>query len=1783
MIMLLALVLVHTGVATHLPSYPAVQGCSELGSSLRVGVLEDSLMVVNTTFTTYLSSFLAPFGCPQTEVVPLTRQSLFLAIANGTAPHVNFVDPGVVSSMSHKFFDFQVLATLLRGTSGGGVTSQLAGTLVRKSSRHTTIMDWQDISSLALASNKLTLCAVDSFRGWHIQDLESRLRGSALSNIFNLRWVATDDQVLEDVFDELCDFGSMGGSSVERTSSTGSLATSRIIPSTDFFVVGEFNASSYPFNRSTDVYPEWAVISTSSLSDSVADIVKVALITMNEPALTSNVQGHHAGFTIAQDYSFMRPVEFDLDLFGDGSCPPGWQRQTSGSNLCELCPPGSYKSGLSDSCSLCLPSFYTDRSGAKLCTPCAAGYSSSFMGATFCRLKPSAHYDPILACDKYPNNTLVIGMLDDQEYSVEDQLWRWRPTFEVLFGEYMNQFNCFVKLQILPNNRSVWLEAVSKKTVAFTFTDSGIFSFLKYRENIEPMSTLQRVSMGHASLFNGGVIFRKRAVNTDLNNIGNINHAAKTRSLTACAVQGSFGGWLMQEYEFFKNKTDVLTLFSSISFLSSHLQVVAAVQAGTCDVGMVRASVLEKLEDRGIYAPGTFSTINQQFYSNFVSNVSTPLYSEWTFASLPQIEHQILDQIRLGLEVAVADDQATLLGQHLGFLSTNQDYENEQMLLYQLNLMDPSTKVCPSGFQRDSKQVLTPCTECIPGWFKGIKEVVCTVCVPGFYNNIHASSDCWHCPQGKVTIHYGDTDCLSDAGTLTYQEIEECRRFPDRTLKVGIMEESGRKAEALVQWRPTFEGVLNDYFNRYQCYFKVVVLDEQEFNEAIKSKSIDLAFTDSGTTATYRESDGIVAHSAVVRIYDSFVRKFFGGVMVRNAARNINVFSLQDVDKASKAKKLTFCAVSNTSLGGFLAQKFEFFKVRLDFDKIASKMIWTGGHRESVMRTMSGECDFGFAETETLERLVEEGTYGVFTFVVLSMQYAQGFLLRSSTSLYPEKTLSSLAHVPATLADQISIPLFALRNDDIAAIAGSHAGFMATHNLNKVDELRFQLGLAVNQTCGEGRFRNYKNVTLPICQPCPAGYASLNGVGACTICPVSYVTTTPGATSCTRCTFGTASIVQGGTMCKKYSNVLHLSTGAVYAIWVLCILLVLGCFIMFLLIIIYRETKLIKASSFIFNLLLVSACAVVCASTVLFTLEPERSNWVCSLRWWVPCIASSTIFGTLFSKTYRLHLIFRIFETKQKIPQSIKFKDMKVAALVSGFVAATSFILAIFFIVDPPFYKLLELHQDGQDYYTYVHACNASTVFVPLIFTCYVVLLCCQSYLAFRVRKLPTLFNESQLIAWLLYNTCFVGMVGVVVDVMLDGSQITPKMVVRAVALLLGASTPVCVLFFPKLAVIWQDQMNDMKYSAGGTGNTTGDGNTANHLSQNNQAISRNITNAKPIAKSSIVTAHRSGVGNTRSARSDMSQHTGIESEIYEVDDGFQIDFLVSSSIAGDEEEFAHFSEAEIGKHDQIIPPALEITNKSAEIVSKSTSLPTLPAQSPPRVGHARTESQGGQSRDSNSSHEGTGSDHGDLKFKPSHQDPAPHPEGRLKNIGSTLFRAIKSGSPSMVSRTIKPAGTGSPLMSSRSVVRGSPLQGSRSVRGSPLLASRSVKGVAPAPSSRAAPDLLRHADANLDVEFSPLSPLPGGLSGLSSSQRVLEDEALDQSPVFHLHTEHKAGSKQNSRPGSRYTSPHQATRELGGKGPGVGTASPLTSSPMLDITQNNEQGTRTSEDLLIA
>eukprot|EP00808_Paulinella_micropora_P027179 g8681.t1 len=930
----------------------------------------------------------------------------------------------------------------------------------------------------------------------------------------------------------------------------------------------------------------------------------------------------------------------------------------------------------------------------------------------------------------------------------------------------MNRFKCSFQM------KSMRLEelavAVKNGTVQFAFTDSGVYAQYKHRYQAKAFATVVRYYDGRAYKRQGGVMFRLTNKNSDIFNLSQIT---KERNLTACPTDSeSFAGWNVQRYEFFKQGIDVNEVFGRIKFSGGHTESVHMVASGACDIGFARTYSIRILINNGMYPANTFTIIHKQF-TGFNMQSSSALYSEWAFTVMNGVPEDVSSNVIIPLLGMREFDAASKTGLHAGFVPAR-NYSAEFNVGYQLNLMDPVSGVCAPGSQRDHSQPLKPCVAC-PVGREGRDGLECLACAPGFYGDKLGLVECKRCPPGFTSRSYGETSCIEMKDTLKYKSIEECAKFDDTTLKIGVVWEASVEL-AVSRWQlshllfvhpssvdldldptkthasyvcafvftqPTFEGVLNENFNRYQCFFKMVPLSHAETDQAVKKKEVDFLFANSGTFVKYSLSDGLRVLASVLRIFNWIMSPYYGGVMFQRTDPNATeVVTLAGL--AAMSPKLVACPPSRDSFVGWEAQKYEFFKLGLKAEEAFSEIVYSGSFDESVKMVANCSCDVGMVRTETLDRLVRDGVYKAEDFSIINARIYDDFFHLVSTDLYPEWPLAALPHVSNAITDVVSTPLLVLREWDEASIKGAHAGFTTSFSYDSVAELRCVLKKYLHQ--------RQADFTKGRTSPKAGGF------------------------ECSACPFGFYTSGHGSAVCNEYSVTLSLSPGAQYAVWALVAVLGLFCLSVFLLVIVHRNTKLMKASS----------------------------------------------------------------------------------------------------------------------------------VFVPLIFVLYVILLSGQSWLAFRMRKLPTVFNESQLIAWLLYNTVFVGIIGVMVDFMLDERAITAKMMVRSVALLLGAITPVFVLYVPKLLEIYRDQMNNSKYSSK---DQTSDG-TRTGGTQLGVAGSRVPGLAHPSGHGSSVVGvshnktgtrpHKSnkGASNVQSALSGLSD-AGDE-EVYE---NFQFDIVPDSDVAGDE------------------------------------------------------------------------------------------------------------------------------------------------------------------------------------------------------------------------------------------------------------------------------------------
>jgi diguanylate cyclase (GGDEF)-like protein/PAS domain S-box-containing protein len=222
--------------------------------------------------------------------------------------------------------------------------------------------------------------------------------------------------------------------------------------------------------------------------------------------------------------------------------------------------------------------------------------------------------------------------------------------------------------------------AVDSRQVDFILTNPGHYVLMAHRSGLSaPLATLSNLEQGKPVSSFGGVIIT-RADKLEINTIKDLR--GKT---VAASSMDSLGSYEMQALELIhagiRMPQDIqlkLTGFPQDG-------VVTAVLTNHADAGFVRSGLLESLASEGKLDLSEIKILNRQNLSYFPAHVSTPLYPEWPFASLPHTNRDLKRKVASFL-LTVEENKplAKSLGIH-GF-DVPADYESVENILRELRM-----------------------------------------------------------------------------------------------------------------------------------------------------------------------------------------------------------------------------------------------------------------------------------------------------------------------------------------------------------------------------------------------------------------------------------------------------------------------------------------------------------------------------------------------------------------------------------------------------------------------------------------------------------------------------------------------------------------------------------------------------------------------------------------------------------------------------------------------------------------------------------------------------------------------------------------------------------------------------------------------------------------------------------------------------------------------------------------------------------------------------------------
>ncbi|MCD2450963.1 PhnD/SsuA/transferrin family substrate-binding protein [Methylicorpusculum oleiharenae] len=186
--------------------------------------------------------------------------------------------------------------------------------------------------------------------------------------------------------------------------------------------------------------------------------------------------------------------------------------------------------------------------------------------------------------------------------------------------------------------------AVFSRQIDFILTSPAHYIQIAHHIGLSsPLATLINSYDDKGLAAFGGVIFSLKTRN-------DIQRLADIRGKNVAAVgQESLGGYHLQIHELQKAGLKAGKNYKIQTTGTPHDKVVEAVLSGKADAGFVRTGVLESLAQQGKLDINTISIINNQDLPDFPLFISTRLFPEWPFASLPQIDEKLARRVTAAL------------------------------------------------------------------------------------------------------------------------------------------------------------------------------------------------------------------------------------------------------------------------------------------------------------------------------------------------------------------------------------------------------------------------------------------------------------------------------------------------------------------------------------------------------------------------------------------------------------------------------------------------------------------------------------------------------------------------------------------------------------------------------------------------------------------------------------------------------------------------------------------------------------------------------------------------------------------------------------------------------------------------------------------------------------------------------------------------------------------------------------------------------------------------------
>ncbi|XP_011501119.1 PREDICTED: gamma-aminobutyric acid type B receptor subunit 2-like [Ceratosolen solmsi marchali] len=239
----------------------------------------------------------------------------------------------------------------------------------------------------------------------------------------------------------------------------------------------------------------------------------------------------------------------------------------------------------------------------------------------------------------------------------------------------------------------------------------------------------------------------------------------------------------------------------------------------------------------------------------------------------------------------------------------------------------------------------------------------------------------------------------------------------------------------------------------------------------------------------------------------------------------------------------------------------------------------------------------------------------------------------------------------------------------------------------------------------------------------------------------------------------------------------------------------------------YRNQRYIKMSSPHLNNLIIVGCMLTYSSVIFLGLDSQLSSvtafpYICTARAWLLMAGFSLAFGSMFSKTWRVHSIFTDVKLNKKV-----IKDYQLFMVVGVLLFIDLAIMTTWQVADPFYRETKQMepypHPSSEDIIImpeneYCQS-NRMTVYLGSIYAYKGLLMIFGAFLAWETRhvSIPAL-NDSKYVGMSVYNVVIMCVTGAAISFVLADKQ-DAMFIMLAVFIIFCSTATLCLVFVPKL------------------------------------------------------------------------------------------------------------------------------------------------------------------------------------------------------------------------------------------------------------------------------------------------------------------------------------------------------------------------------------------------